>query len=91
MTPETGKYLTNGLKRVIIELKLKLMDSKRLRPVVNDPKIWEVLQEYFKFSYDKKHSEMDNLTELRDLYRAQGYCQAMKELRNLRERVNAKS
>lgn len=67
------------------------MRPEELKPVINDPRNWEILDKWFETCYNSKHSEMDNLTELRDLYRAQGYCQAMKDLRNLRERVNAKS
>jgi len=65
------------------------MDMKRLKPVTNNPSIWEALDSYLKEISENKETELQNASDLHLIYRAQGYIRALKEVRKLKDRVNA--
>lgn len=65
-------------------------DYKSLKPLVNDIKLKKVLDSYVDFMYDTKHTELERLTELPQIYRAQGYIEALRALRDAKVKANAK-
>lgn len=66
------------------------MDLNRLKPVINDPKNWQVLMEYYTYLYEVKHKEIENIEKVEDMYRAQGYIRALKELKQIRDKINVR-
>ena len=64
------------------------MDLKQLKPIVNDPNVWKVLDKYFEECYNMKHRQIDGYTDIHDILRAQGFSQAFLQLRSLRNTIN---
>ena len=65
------------------------MELDKLKPVVNT-QVWPIFTDYLQEKYDAKHKEMDRITDINDLFKAQGYCQAIREIQELRDRANVK-
>jgi spore coat protein CotF len=64
------------------------MNAKDMKPLVNNPNLWNLLDKHLQDMYNNRHKEMDNLSKIEDFYKAQGYCQAITSLRNLKENAN---
>ena len=65
------------------------MDNQ-LKMLVNNPIMWKVLDNHLEECYNNRHKEMEKLSLVEDIYRAQGYIQAINALRDLKVKVNAK-
>ena len=65
-------------------------EKNQLRPIVNDPNIWKVLDSTLLRCYNNKQKELERLVPIEDIYKAQGYIQAITYLRELKANVNVK-
>lgn len=68
------------------------MDERQLynslKPIVNNPDVWQKLDTLLELWYNRKHRELENIKEVEEIYRAQGYIKALLQLKNLRDLVN---
>ena len=65
-------------------------EKQLLRPIVNDPAVWKVLDSTLLRCYNNKQKELERLVPIEDIYKAQGYIQAITYLRELKANVNVK-
>lgn len=63
---------------------------KKLKPLVNNPELWSIFLEYL----DELHAQHVQILENQDaeihVHRTQGYIQAIKHMKGLRNKVNVK-
>lgn len=59
-----------------------------LKAFVNNKDQWDAFIEELDERITSTHKSSENLTELAELYRAQGYIQALRKLKYLRDVVN---
>lgn len=62
--------------------------KKRLKPIVNNPETWEVLDKYFETLYNKDIGEIIRTPDMDNVKRLQGRVQLLKHLQSLRDIVN---
>ena len=65
------------------------MDIKRLKPIVNDPAYAVPFGEYLDHLHMAKLREMENAVSVDELRKAQGYILCIKQMKALKEKVNA--
>lgn len=66
------------------------LELKLLKPLVNNADMWKILDSHMLKCYNNKHKELENVNSIELMYKAQGYIQAIKMIRDLKANVNAK-
>jgi hypothetical protein len=67
---------------------MKLVVNNTLKPFVNNPELYNpFLEEIFK-RIDGVHKRLEQITDVEELYRAQGEIRVLRSLLLLREHVN---
>jgi len=66
------------------------MEVNQLKPLVNHKELWYLLDKYLEELYNNKHKELENITDINQLFRLQGFVQAIKHIRELKSRANVK-
>lgn len=59
-----------------------------LKKLVNDKAIWDALVEELDGRIANTHKTLESLTDTSEIYRYQGYIQALRKLKYLRDVVN---
>jgi hypothetical protein len=59
-----------------------------LKKLVNDKAIWDALTEELDGRISATHKTLESLTDTSEIYRCQGYIQALRKLKYLRDVVN---
>ena len=67
---------------------MKLIVNNTLKPFVNNPELYNPFLEEILTRIDKVHKRLEQITEVEELYRAQGEVRALRSLLLLREHVN---
>lgn len=66
------------------------MDYKKLKPLVNNPAIWTLFKEYLDAKTLEAQQLLANQDDSKALYRAQGALKVLRELSELKDRINVK-
>ena len=67
---------------------MKLVVNNTLKPFVNNPELYNpFLEEIFK-RIENVHKRLEQITDVQELYRAQGEIRVLRSLLLLREHVN---
>lgn len=61
----------------------------KLRPLVNNPQIWNAYLEYLEIQEKQAMGNLLHTKETEQLWRAQGFMSAIKFMKDLKEKVNA--
>ena len=64
---------------------------ERLRPLVNNPLIWEAFLEYVERQEKQAMGNLLHAKETEQLWRAQGFISALNYIKALKDKVNAES
>jgi len=68
---------------------MKLVVNNTLKPFVNNPELYNpFLEEIFK-RIENVHKRLEQITDVEELYRAQGEIRVLRSLLLLREHVNS--
>lgn len=67
------------------------MELENLRPIVNNPRVWNTLMAYLEPHEKQAMGNLLNAKETEQLWRAQGFMSALKIIKDLKEKVNVKS
>lgn len=59
-----------------------------LRPLVNNPKVWETLMTYLGPHEKQAMGNLLNATSVEQLWRAQGFMAAIKVVKDLKDKIN---
>lgn len=65
------------------------MDLQKLKPLVNNPPIWELLNLYLSDLEKNLVSTLKTAADLETIYRTQGGLRTIQMLQTLRDKVNA--
>jgi hypothetical protein len=65
------------------------MDTRKLRPLVNNPGSWDSLEEYVKEGMELASKFLENAVQIEDIYRLQGQLKVYRNLLALKDKVNA--
>ena len=63
---------------------------KRLKPLVNNPELWTIFLEYLDELHEQQRQFLENQDAEIHVHRTQGYIQAIKHMKGLRNKVNVK-
>lgn len=67
---------------------MKLIVNNTLKPFVNNPELYNPFLEEIVNRIDKVHKRLEQITDVEELYRAQGEIRVLRSLLLLREHVN---
>ena len=67
---------------------MKLIVNNTLKPFVNNPELYNPFLEEIVNRIDKVHKRLEQITDVEELYRAQGEVRVLRSLLLLREHVN---
>tara|TARA_B100001939_G_C16560718_1_gene454263 strand:- start:92 stop:298 length:207 start_codon:yes stop_codon:yes gene_type:complete len=67
---------------------MKLVVNNTLKPFVNNPDMYNPFLEEIVERIDKVHKRLEQISEIEELYRAQGEIRVLRSLLLLREHVN---
>lgn len=67
---------------------MKLIVNNTLKPFVNNPELYNPFLEEILTRIDKVHKRLEQITEVEELYRAQGEIRILRSLLLLREHIN---
>jgi hypothetical protein len=67
---------------------MKLVVNNTLKPFVNNPELYNSFLEEIGIRLDKVHKRLEQITDVEELYRAQGEIRVLRSLLLLREHVN---
>ena len=67
---------------------MKLVVNNTLKPFVNNPELYNSFLEEISNRIDKVHKRLEQITDVEELYRAQGEIRVLRSLLLLREHVN---
>jgi hypothetical protein len=67
---------------------MKLVVNNTLKPFVNNPELYNPFLEEIMNRIDKVHKRLEQITDVEELYRAQGEIRVLRSLLLLREHVN---
>jgi hypothetical protein len=67
---------------------MKLVVNNTLKPFVNNPELYNSFLEEIMNRIDKVHKRLEQITDVEELYRAQGEIRVLRSLLLLREHVN---
>ncbi len=64
------------------------MNLHLLKPLCNDKPTWLSFIDYMDYLIEQQHRKMEQTTDTKELFQAQGAIQTLRSLKYLRERVN---
>ena len=67
---------------------MKLVVNNTLKPFVNNPEMYNPFLEEIMRRIDNVHKRLEQITDVEDLYRAQGEIRVLRSLLLLREHIN---
>jgi hypothetical protein len=67
---------------------MKLVVNNTLKPFVNNPELYNPFLEEIGIRIDKVHKRLEQITDVEELYRAQGEIRALRSMLRLREDIN---
>jgi hypothetical protein len=67
---------------------MKLVVNNSIKPFVNNPELYNPFLEEIMNRIDKVHKRLEQITDVEELYRAQGEIRVLRSLLLLREHVN---
>jgi len=67
---------------------MKLIVNNTLKPFVNNPELYNPFLEEIVNRIDKVHKRLEQITDVEELYRAQGEVRVLRSLLLLREHIN---
>ena len=67
---------------------MKLVVNNTLKPFVNNPDMYNPFLEEIVERIDKVHKRLEQISEIEELYRAEGESRALRSMLLLREHVN---
>ena len=67
---------------------MKLIVNNTLKPFVNNPELYNPFLEEILTRIDKVHKRLEQITDVEELYRAQGEIRVLRSLLLLREHIN---
>jgi hypothetical protein len=67
---------------------MKLVVNNTLKPFVNNPEMYNPFLEEIMKRIDNVHKRLEQITDVEELYRAQGEIRVLRSLLLLREHVN---
>ena len=70
---------------------MKLVVNNTLKPFVNNPELYNPFLEEIINRIDKVHKRLEQISEVEELYRAQGEIRVLRAMLRLREDINGQS
>tara|TARA_R100000773_G_scaffold3486_2_gene4177 strand:+ start:685 stop:891 length:207 start_codon:yes stop_codon:yes gene_type:complete len=67
---------------------MKLVVNNTLKPFVNNPELYNPFLEEIVNRIDKVHKRLEQISEVEELYRAQGEIRVLRAMLRLREDIN---
>jgi hypothetical protein len=67
---------------------MKLVVNNTLKPFVNNPELYNPFLEEIINRIDKVHKRLEQISEVEELYRAQGEIRVLRSMLRLREDIN---
>jgi CRISPR/Cas system-associated endonuclease Cas3-HD len=67
---------------------MKLVVNNTLKPFVNNPELYNPFLEEITERINKVHKRLEQISDVEELYRAQGEIRALRSMLVLREHVN---
>jgi len=67
---------------------MKLVVNNTLKPFVNNPELYNPFLEEIVSRIDKVHKRLEQISEVEELYRAQGEIRVLRAMLRLREDIN---
>ena len=67
---------------------MKLVVNNTLKPFVNNPELYNPFLEEIITRIDRVHKRLEQITDVEELYRAQGEIRVLRSLLLLREHIN---
>jgi|TARA_E500000318_G_scaffold1727_1_gene2412 hypothetical protein len=67
---------------------MKLIVNNTLKPFVNNPELYNPFLEEITERINKVHKRLEQISDVEELYRAQGEIRALRSMLVLREHVN---
>jgi len=67
---------------------MKLVVNNTLKPFVNNPELYNPFLEEIVIRIDKVHKRLEQISEVEELYRAQGEIRVLRAMLRLREDIN---
>ena len=67
---------------------MKLVVNNTLKPFVNNPELYNPFLEEIVNRIDKVHKRLEQISEVEELYRAQGEIRVLRSMLRLREDIN---
>ena len=69
---------------------MKLVVNNTLKPFVNNPELYNPFMEEITKRIEKTHRRLEQISEVEELYRAQGEIAALRRLTYLRDEINGR-
>ena len=67
---------------------MKLVVNNSIKPFVNNPELYNPFLEEIGIRIDKVHKRLEQITDVEELYRAQGEIRVLRSMLRLREDIN---
>jgi|TARA_R100000988_G_C3851819_1_gene95251 hypothetical protein len=67
---------------------MKLVVNNTLKPFVNNPELYNPFLEEIVIRIEKAHKRLEQISEVEELYRAQGEIRVLRAMLRLREDIN---
>jgi len=67
---------------------MKLVVNNTLKPFVNNPELYNPFLEEIVIRIDKVHKRLEQISEVEELYRAQGEIRVLRSMLRLRDDIN---
>jgi len=67
---------------------MKLVVNNTLKPFVNNPELYNPFVEEINLRIEKTHKRLEQISEVEELYRAQGEIRTLRAMLRLREDIN---
>ena len=67
---------------------MKLVVNNTLKPFVNNPELYNPFLEEIVSRIDKVHKRLEQISEVEELYRAQGEIRTLRAMLRLRDDIN---
>jgi len=67
---------------------MKLVVNNTLKPFVNNPELYNPFLEEIVSRIDKVHKRLEQISEVEEMYRAQGEIRTLRAMLRLREDIN---
>lgn len=62
----------------------------KLKGMLNSPHLWEAFVEKLDYDIEQHQRKLEQTTEMSDVFKAQGAIVALRQLKYLKEEINAK-